>query len=215
VDDDRDELPVGEQLAADFPQRGRFAFRMTGQPWSYPNQAARDAGAAGTSTVGVHASVGEADPRRQSATSLTAGYPVSPERTSSSREEYRAEPHGAVSIPGVHPLTVNKAGSTSADPHHVAGVPRYLYDRPFDQWAAHHPPEVSKLGMPSPLASAPIQQSVPTPGGDVSPGGVSGLTINAPVSVWRNTVRMQPTPYDEQAVVGTSVTPVAGRRWRL
>lgn len=215
VDDPRDELPGAAQVAADFPQRGAFAFRMTGQPMLYPNQSARDQGAAGTSTVGVHESRGTADPRRQSDTLTTAGYPVSPERTSSSREEFRSEPHGAVADMVSAALTVNKAGSTSNDPAHLAGVPRYLYDRPFDQWAAHHPPEVSKLPMPSPLASSPIQQTVPTPGGGVSPGGVSGVTTLDPVGVWRNTIRMAPTPYDETAVVGTAVQPVTGRKWRL
>jgi hypothetical protein len=214
VDDPRDELPGAAQTAADFPQRGRFAFRMTGMPISYPNQVGRD-GAAGTSTAGVHASVGQADPRRQSNALNTAGYPVAPERMSSSREEFRAEPHGVVANPLATALTVNKAGSTSNDPAHVAGMPRYLYDRPFDQWAAHHPPELSKLPMPSPLASSPISQTIPTPGGGVSPGGVSGVTTLDPVGVWRNTLRMQPAPYDETAIVGTAVQPVQPRRWRL
>lgn len=215
VDDDRDEIPMGELPAQDFPNQGRFAWRMTGQTARYPNQSATASGAAGTSTVGEHESRGQADPRRQSTALSTAGYPMSPERTSASRQEFRAEPHGPVSIPGVAPLTAPRAGSTSADPAHVPGVPRYLYDRPFDQWAAHHPPEVSKLGLPSPLASSPIQQTIPTPGGDPSPGGVSGVTGSAPLSVWRNTVRMSPTPYDESAVVGTAVQPMTARRWRL
>jgi hypothetical protein len=215
VDDDRDEIPMGELPAPDFPERGRFAWRMSGAPMRYPNQTARDAGAAGTSTVTEHESRGQADPRRQSDTLTTAGYPVSPERTSNSREEFRSEPHGPVSIPGVAPLTAPRAGSTSADPSHTAGMPRYLYDRPFDQWAAHHPPEVSKLGLPSPLASSPIRQTIPTAGGEPSPGGVSGVTVSEPRSVWRNTVRMQPTAYDESAVVGTAVQPMTPRRWRL
>jgi hypothetical protein len=216
VDDPRDELPGAAQVAADFPQRGRFAFRMTGQPMGYPNQTGtQDQGAAGTSTVGIHASHGSADLRRQWNALTTPGYPENPERTTTSREEYRREPHGPVANPISAALTVNKAGSTSNDPAHVAGMPRFLYDRPFDQWAAHHPPEVSKLPMPSPLASHPITQTIPTPGGGVSPGGVSGVTTLNPQPVWRNTVRMQPTPYDETAVVGTNVQPVTQRRWRL
>lgn len=215
VDDPRDELPGAAQLAADFPQRGAFAFRMTGRPMTYPNMTARDQGAAGTSTASVHASLGQPDPRRQSDTLTTAGYPVSPERTSNSREEFTSDPHGAVVNPVSAALTVNKAGSTSNDPAHIAGMPRYLYNRPFDQWAAHHPLEISKLPMPSPLASVPIQQTMPTPGGGVSPGGVSGTTSLDPVGVWRNTVRMTPVPYDETAVVGTNVQPVTARRWRL
>lgn len=216
VDDDRDEIPMGELPAPDFPERGRFAWRMTGGAGRYPNQTPTTSlGAAGTSTVTEHESRGQADPRRQSTALTTAGYPVAPERMSTTREERRAEPHGSVSIPGVAPLTAPRAGSTSADPHHTAGVPRFLYDRPFDQAIAHHPPEVSKLGLPSPLASSPISQSIPTPGGEPSPGGVSGVTGSAPRSVWRNTVRMQPTPYDESAVVGTAVQPMTPRRWRL
>ncbi|MFJ7153264.1 hypothetical protein ACIQVT_34545 [Streptomyces sp. NPDC100445] len=216
VDDPRDELPGAAQVAADFPQRGRFAFRMTGQPMSYPNQSGtQDQGAAGTSTVGIHESRGSSDPRRQWNALTQAGYPENPQRTTTSREEYTADPHGPVVNPVSAALTVNKAGSTSNDPAHVAGMPRYLYNRPFDQWAAHHPPELSKLPMPSPLASAPITQTVPTPGGGVSPGGVSGVTTLDPVGVWRNTVRLTPTPYDETAVVGTQVQPVTGRRWRL
>lgn len=215
VDDDRDEIPMGELPPPDFPERGRFAWRMSGAPMRYPNQSATSSGAAGTSTVAEHESRGVPDPRRQSNALTVAGYPASPERTSSSREERRAEPHGPVSIPGVAPLTAPRAGSTSADPHHEAGMPRYLYDRPFDQWAAHHPPEVSKLGLPSPLASSPIRQTIPTQGGEPSPGGVSGVTASQPLSVWRNTVRMQPTPYDESAVVGTAVQPASPRRWRM
>lgn len=215
VDDPRDELPVGDELAADFPGRGRFAWRMSGRSMPYPNQTSPSAGAAGTSTAAEHAKLGEPDARRQSNSLTTAGYPVAPERSSTSREEFRAEPHGDVFIPGVAPLTAPRAGSTSADPHHRAGMPRYLYDRPFDQAIAHHPPEVSKLPMPSPLASSPIRQSIPTPGASPSPGGVSGVTTLNPQSVWRNTVRMHPQPYDETAVVGTSVQPVSRRGWRL
>lgn len=215
VDDDRDELPVSEERAPDFPLAARFAWRMTGRSGTYPNQTAVDAGRAGTSTAAEHSKLGDPDPRRQSTALTTAGYPLSPNRSSNSREEFRAEPHGPVAIPGVAPLTAPRAGSTSADPAHTAGMPRYLYDRPFDQWAAHHPPEISKLGLPSPLASSPIRQTIPTEGADVSPGGVSGITSPIPRAVWRNTVRMQPTPYDESAVVGTAVQPVTGRRWRL
>ncbi|NEC07305.1 hypothetical protein [Streptomyces sp. SID7909] len=215
VDDPRDEIPMGELPPPDFPDRGRFAWRMTGAPARYPNQTATSSGAAGTSTTTEHASRGVPDARRQSTSLTTAGYPVAPERMSTTREERRAEPHGSVSIPGVTPLTAPRAGSTSADPAHTAGVPRYLYDRPFDQWAAHHPPEVSKLGLPSPLASSPIQQTIPTANAMPAPGGVSGVTGTEPRSVWRNTVRMQPTAYDETAVVGTAVQPMTARRWRL
>jgi hypothetical protein len=215
VDDDRDELPEGAARPQDFPLPSRFAFRMTGQPARYPNQSARDDGRAGTSTVGEHEQRGQADPRRQSDTLTTAGYPVAPERTSTTREQRQADPQAGVSIPGVTPLTAPRAGSTSADPAHNASVPRYLYDRPFDQAIAHHPPELSKLPMPSPLASSPVHQTIATPGGDPVPGGTSGVTAWEPLSVWRNTVRPQPAPYDETAVVGSEIQPVTARRWRL
>lgn len=213
VDDPRDEIPMGDS-PADFPQLGRFAWRMTGQPSRYPNQARND-GAAGTATVAEHESVGQPDPRRQYNALTTAGYPRSPERTSSSKEEWRAEPAHTPVIPGVAPLTAPRAGSVSSDPAHAPFMPLFLYDRPFDQWAAHHPPEVSKLGMPSPLASSPITQSIPTQGATPMAGGVSGVTTADPTSVWRNTIRMQPTPYDDTAVVGTSVQALQPRKWRL
>lgn len=213
VDDDRDELPYGER-PTDEPARGRFAFRMSGRSGRWPNQGGGQS-AAGTATAAEHASVGQPDPRRQSNALTTAGYPLLPERMSQTREEVRREPHGAVANPGVSPLTRARAGSTSEDPAHAEGMPRYLYDRPFDQWAAHHPPEVSKLPMPSPLASSPITQTIPTEGADPHPGGVAGITTLNPIPVWRNTVRMMPTAHDETAVVGTSVEPVSPRRWRL
>ncbi|WP_190127142.1 hypothetical protein [Streptomyces inusitatus] len=162
-----------------------------------------------------HESRGQADPRRQSTALTTAGYPVSPERTSSSKEEFRSDPAHVSAIPGVTPLTAPRAGSVSADPARTAVMALWMYDRPFDQWAAHHPPELSKLPMPSPLASSPIQQRIPTERGEPSPGGVSGVTTPSPRSVWRNTVRMMPTPYDESAVVGTAVQPITPRRWRM
>jgi hypothetical protein len=215
VDDPRDEIPEGAPAPQDFPAVGRFAFRMSGRSGAFPNQTATADGAAGTSTVSEHESRGQADARRQWTSLSPAGYPELPERTTVSPEQIRTEPHGAVSIPGVTPLTVARAGSTSADPSHTAGMPRFLYDRPFDAWAAQHPLEVSKLPMPSPLASSPISQRIGTPGGEPSPGGVDGITVWDPVSVWRNTVRQVPQPYDETAVVGTTVQPVQSRKWRL
>ncbi|MFI5534713.1 hypothetical protein ACIA8O_39885 [Kitasatospora sp. NPDC051853] len=213
VDDPRDVIPGGE-YPEDEHTLGRFAWRLTGQPVRPDNRAA-SSGAAGTSTVAEHASVGEPDRRRQYDALTPAGYPTALPRMESSPLTVRAEPHGAVSIPGVTELTVNKAGGTSRDPAHEAGMPRYLWDRPFDSWATHHPLEVSKLGMPSPLAGNPITQSIPTAGGVPSPGGVAGVTAMEPDPIHRNTVRMMPTPWDESAVVGTDVQPVTGRRWRL
>jgi hypothetical protein len=213
VDDPRDVLNGGA-YPDDEPGLSPYVYRQPGSPVTGDNVAPAD-GAAGLNTAGVHASHGQADGRRQWTSLTTPGYPELPERTSTTTETISRQPHGAVEIPGVTPLTVNKAGSQSADPAHVAGMPRYLYDRPFDQAIAHHPPEVSKLGMPSPLASAPIHQTVGTPGGQPSPGGVDGTTAWQPVTTWRNTVRKVPRPADETAIVGTTETAVPARRWRL
>lgn len=205
--DGRDTLP-SNHLPADEPGLSRYAFRMTGTMALPTGQGPTD-GHAGISTVATHESHGSPDPRRQPNSRTTPGYPESPLRLDSSPEYVRAEPHGAVVIPESPGLTVNRAGSTSADPAHQAGVPRYLYDRPFDQEMAHHPLTVSKLERPSPLPSMPIMQTIATPGGEPSPGGVSGITsMNPELGIHRNTVRQQPTPWDETAVVGTTVTPV-------
>jgi hypothetical protein len=207
LQDGRDTLPANHD-PEDGPGLSRYAFRMRGT-MAKPTTGRVNDGYAGTSTVADHESVGAPDPRRQADALTVAGYPRSPERTTSGPEWIRTEPHGAVAVDPSPGLTVNRAGGTTEDPAHVAGVPRFLYDRPFDQDMAHHPLTVSKLERPSPLASAPINQTVGTPGGQPSPGGVSGITrMSAFLGDHRNTVRQVPTPWDETAVVGTDVQPV-------
>ncbi|MFD7908351.1 hypothetical protein ACFV4G_39685 [Kitasatospora sp. NPDC059747] len=210
---DRDHVSAGE-FPADESPLGRWVWRLSGQMVAPDNRAPAH-GDGGLDTVAEHQSHGEPDRRRQYDALTPAGYPVALPRVESSPTQIRSEPHGSVSIPGVSGLTVNKAGSTSADYARPAGMNRWLFDRPFDQWAAHHPPEVSKLPMPSPLAGNPIRQTIPTPGAVPAPGGVDGVTVMESDQIHRNTVRMVPTPWDQSAVVGSDVQPFQARRWRL
>ena len=90
----------------------------------------------------------------------------------------------------------------------------YLFERPFDQWAAHHlsgnrirpqsPPDVSGSGIDrryGPGASMPIRNSDDAPDeNDAYPGAHFAPSGMNPTGAQRNTWRLQPMPWDQNLV---------------
>lgn len=149
------------------------------------------------SQIDAHTTAGRPDPR--AVWGGTAGHPgatdeslrTSPEVLDNSR---------AVEAINVQPLIAQpKAGSTSADNTRESSMPRWLFFRPFDQWAQYGPAAVDKIPSASPLASRPLAFAAPLEHAIPSAGG-TGDTLAQGDSLGQNTVRYLPQPWDEDVV---------------
>ncbi len=170
----------------------------------------------------AHMGVGHPNPRQvwDSGPIGAAGYPLpknealypSPELLVNSRDDVVITANAA-------PERV-RGGSTGADATRVAEMPRWMFFRPFDQWAAwpFGSTGVTKIEEGSPLASTPISDSADAHLAVPSSSGRWGARGMTPAGVSPNTVRLAPKAWDELAVLtAQSATPEAARRangWR-
>ena len=117
-----------------------------------------------------------------------------------------------------------RAGFTGEDNTREAKGWRWLFLRPFDQWAAEHPGSLDKLPSAGPLASRPptfveaVSGAVPAPGGGFSAPGMT------PVGGERNSVRLLPRAWDaavvndgagQQDATAARSSSARARGWRL
>jgi hypothetical protein len=211
VDPERDDTPESVNYA---PREAR-SWRLT----------PRLASAAGPATdgqqggyVAPHTTAGSPDPRAQwggtaGATGPTESLRPSPESLANTRE-YEA-------VNAQAPIDRPRAGSIGTDPARPAWMPRWLFWRPFDAWAAYGVPAVDKIPSASPVASQPLtyadplHDAYPTAGGSTAEGRMEGIGPQP------NTVRWLPGQWDA-AVTQTNVdngtgynARAASRSWRL
>jgi hypothetical protein len=170
------------------------------------------------STTAEHYSGGAPDSRRQWQANDPAGYSRPAGLDQQTQVEQTANTRDMVPVAPQSPPVMNKAGSTGADAHRPASMPRWLFNRVFGQWAADQAPAIVKIEALSPLASTPYAQHEPTEHGAPSPGG-NGITVTGfGVDSAPNTYRLLPRQWDEQLTVSDPAAPLdvpARRRWRL
>jgi hypothetical protein len=170
-----------------------------------------------------HMSHGRADRRRVYDEPNGGGYPEPARESLRPEPEYLSAQTGLTeAISPALPPDRPRGGSTTADPARTATQHRWVFLRPFDQWASQILGGfIDKIEMPSPLASMPyagtdkITHPFLYPGGGVAPiGRTSGVGIQP------NSYRLIPRPWDEQLVntPAPGTTAEGSRRakgWRL
>lgn len=168
--------------------------------------------------VDPHTNTGHSDPRAQWGGTAGATGPRDALRPSA---ESIANTVEAESVNAQAPIDRPRAGSIGTDPSRPSRMPRWLYWRPFDAWAAYGAAAVDKIPAPSPVASRPLAFAAPLEDAYPSPAGSGVVGQWEGIGTQPNTVRWLPGQWDADTAPAVPDNGAghnaarAARGWRL
>lgn len=183
--------------------------------------------ATGDQLAAAHARPGHPDPNARELwdAPAQAGNPGHVREDQAPAPELLSNTPAGANVVAVAALPIRpRAGSTGADNTREATQSRWLFLRPFDQWAAHHPGSIDKHPSENPTAATPptfaqaVAGLIPSPGGGASAPGMD------PLGQQRNSVRLLPRAWDAQLVndghgqpdaSAVAASAARSRGWRL